>query len=98
MIKQWEAGWRVLWHEAETLSLPGKRKVAELNDDVAQQAPNEAQSMVFISEHVVKSAASKIPPFFFFKPLLSLRAKSCVPFGRFITQQQKNICFSNWLK
>lgn len=64
MIKQWEAGQRVLWHEAETVSLPGKRKVAELYDDVAQQAPNEAQRVVFISEHVVKSAARKTLFFF----------------------------------
>lgn len=66
MIKQWEAGQHVLWHDdTETTSLPGKRKVAELYDDVAQQAPNEAQRVVFISEHAVKSAASKILFFFF---------------------------------
>lgn len=60
MIKQWEEGQRVLRYEAETLLLPRKRKVAELYDDMAQQAPNEAQRVVFIFEHIVKPAASKI--------------------------------------
>lgn len=43
------------------LSLPKKIKAEELYDDEAQQAPNEARRVVFfISEHVAKSAASKI--------------------------------------
>lgn len=78
MIKQWEADQRVLWYEAETLSFPRKIKAAELYDDVAQQAPNEAQRVVFfISEHVAKSAACRI---LFFKALVSPLAKHWVPF------------------
>lgn len=85
MIKQWEADQRVLWYEAETLSFP--RKIKELYDDVAQQAPNEAQRVVFfISEHVAKSASSRI---LFLKTLVSPLAKHWVPFWRFITQQQE---------
>lgn len=43
------------------LSLPRKIKAAELYDDEAQQAPNEARRVVFfISVHVAKSAAGKI--------------------------------------
>lgn len=71
MIKQWEAGQRVLWHEAETLSLPGKRNVLELYDDTAQEAPNEAQRVVFISEHIVKPAASKIYIYIFLSVAVS---------------------------
>lgn len=46
--------------KSKTLSLLRKRKAAELYEDVAQQAPNEAQRVVFfISEHT-KSAASSV--------------------------------------
>lgn len=95
MIKRWEADQRVLWYEAETLSFPRKIKAAELYDDVAQQATNEAQRVVFfISQHAAKSATSRI---LFFKASASPLNTEFL-FDGLLQSNRKNIWILNGIK